>query len=204
MEVDKIGEMGQNAFLLLLTTQLKYQDPLNPVDNAQFIGQLAQFSQLEETIALGRTMESATQYMASLNNYGAAGLIGKEVKVEGSAIQVIDGVVPPMIYGLVEEASEISIQIYDLEGNLIRIMNDGSKSPGAHSVSWDGLDDNGVAVPDGNYFFQVSAINTSGFPANVTTFVTGRVTGVRYEAGIAYLMVNGEDIPAAGIVEIYN
>lgn len=204
MEIDRVGELGQDAFLLLLTTQLKYQDPLDPVDNSEFIGQLAQFSQLEETIALGSTMESATQYMASLNNYGAAGLIGKDVKVEGQAIQISGGIVPQMIYSLAEESSEVNVQIYDLEGNLVRVLNDGSQSPGSHSVAWDGLDSDGLAVPDGNYLYQVTAFNGSGAPTDVMTFVTGRITGVRYEAGIAYLMVNGEEIPAAGIVEIYN
>ena len=204
MEIDRVGEMGQNTFLLLLTTQLKYQDPLDPVSNAEFIAQLAQFSQLEETIALGRTLETATQYMASLNNYGAVGLIGKDVKVEGNAIQISDGVVPPMVYTLEEEASEVSVQIYDFEGNLIRVMNGGSKPPGSHSVAWDGFDGDGVAVPDGNYLYQVSSIDAIGVPTEVMTFVSGRVTGVRYDAGIAYLIVNGEEVPAAGIVEIYN
>ena len=69
-----VKALGEHAFLRLLTTQLQYQDPLKPMDNVQFVTQLAQFSQLEQTTDLKNRMESSLQYLASLNTYGAAGL----------------------------------------------------------------------------------------------------------------------------------
>ncbi|WDT75332.1 MAG: hypothetical protein MPW16_18950 [Candidatus Manganitrophus sp.] len=89
--MDAIGQLGADTFLNLLSVQLQYQDPLQPMDSMQFVTQLAQFTQVEKSVNMDKTLGTLTQYMASMNNYNAAGLIGKDVQVEGEELSSAGG-----------------------------------------------------------------------------------------------------------------
>ncbi len=204
METQGIKGLGEDAFMKLLTTQLQYQDPLKPVGSTEFVSQLAQFSQLEQTTSLKKVMQTSANHMQSLNHFSAAGLIGKEVKGIGGAISLTPKNPSSFTYRLEGDADETTIQISNKEGAIVRIMQARSQTAGVKTATWDGLDSNGNAMPGGEYTYTVAAADRAGNPVKTTTYTQGRVSSVTVENGIAYLTVNGEKIPASGVGHINN
>lgn len=202
MATHGIAALGGETFLRLLTTQLRFQNPLDPMSNTEFIAQLAQFSQLEQTNALNNKLERSVDYMASLNNYGAAGLIGKNVLVEGGGVTLAEGGTASLVYNLEEGAERVTLQIFDKFSKPVRTEFYGSQSAGVQSVTWDGRDDNGTPLPSGEYTYSVTASGADLSPVKATSYAQGEVTGVSLEDGIAYLLVNGQRIAASGVLQI--
>ena len=202
--VDPLGSLNGQTFLKLLTTQLQYQDPLAPMDSTQFVTQLAQFSQLEQTTAMQSTMQTSSQYMASLNNYSAAGLIGKQVQVIGNQVDLVQGGQPVLAYSLAGNALDATVTITDASGAVVRVLHSGPQPAGTQNVTWDGRDRNGKALPPGTYNFSVSAVGNDGSPVTANAYSGGIVSGVSFNQGVAYLIVNGAPIPAANIIGISN
>jgi flagellar basal-body rod modification protein FlgD len=194
--------MGQDAFLKLLTTQLKYQDPLKPMDNTQFVSQLAQFSQLEQLTNLNQTMTTMGSNFSTLNNNQVTNMIGRNVIAQGGTIPLNGATPPPLAYSLNGNASKVTISITDAAGNLVRTIQAGAQSSGNQVVSWDGLNNAGMAVPQGNYSFTLSASDPTGAAVGSTTYTQGPVTGITYNNGTAYLVVNGTPVPATGLLQI--
>lgn len=194
--------MGEHAFLRLLTTQLQYQDPLNPMDNTQFVTQLAQFSQLEQSTDLNRRMDSSLDYLASLNTYGAAGLLGREVQVSGGGVALGSERPVSMRFRLDENAARVGVRMVDSAGATVRLIDAGARGAGMQTLSWDGRDGDGRLLPNGAYTYQVGALNVEGEPVGAATFTVGRVTGVSAEGGVVSLTVNGERVPASDVVAI--
>lgn len=183
------SELQKDDFLKLLVTQLKNQDPMNPVDNAEFTAQMAQFSSLEQLVNINETLGMLNATTANVNAGQAFGLIGKEVTVEGSNVHVKNGVGSDISFNLADSATEVEIQILDPSGNVVRTITVGAKIGGANSVAWDGLDSQGKPLPDGLYKYSVAAKDAGGNPIDVQTNTTGVVDAVSFENGVAYLHI---------------
>lgn len=198
-----INQLGADTFLKLLTAQLQFQDPLQPMESTQFITQLAQFSQVEKAVDMNKSIGTLTQYMASLNNYSAAGLIGKNVQVAGGAVPLA-GNAPILNYQLEGDAKEVLIQIMNGAGDVVRNIRMGAQPAGLQNATWNGLDEQGNRLPNGEYTFHVAAVDAGGQPVQAVTYTHGQVTGVTFENNAAYLMVNGARVPASGVLQIDN
>lgn len=203
--------MGKNDFLLLLTEQLKYQDPLNPMDNTKFVEQLAQFSELEAFTSvkesvdkMSESYESAlkVQNMAatSQTNASAVGLVGKQVRLMQTTI-TNDGSGRPML-GKVNmgNRSEVKVEIFDDEGNTVQMLTV-KKQPGKDygTFNWNGKDQNGDKAQIGKYGMQVVGQDQD---ASLYCFVEDVVDGLRYTAEGPMLRVGGEEISVGNIIEV--
>jgi flagellar basal-body rod modification protein FlgD len=197
-----IKALGQDAFLKLLTTQLRYQDPLKPMDNTQFVSQLSQFSQLEQLTNLNQTMTAMGSNFSTLNNNQVVNLIGKNVIAQGGTVALNGGISPTLVYSLNGDASAVTISITDSAGSLVRTIDMGPQASGRQSGSWDGLNSAGSALPQGDYYYSVSSKDKTGQPVSNTTYTQGAVTGISYNNGAPYLIVNGTMIPASGLLQI--
>jgi len=202
--IDPLGSLNDQVFLRLLTTQLQYQDPLAPMDSTQFVTQLAQFSQLEQTTAMKSALQTQAQYAASLNNYTTASLIGKQVQVIGNQVDLVQGGQPVLAYDLSANAADVTVSISDSSGTVVRVLHTGPQSAGTQDITWDGRDGNGGALPAGTYGFSVSAVGNNGSPVAANPYSGGVVSGVSFNQGVAYLIVNGAPVPAADIIGISN
>ena len=149
--------MDQGAFLTLFTTQLKNQNPLDPVKNEAFVAQLAQFSQLEATTAMKTSMETMVQSMQGDKMLAGASMIGRKVAVPNAPAMLLGGQPVQASVDLPNGADGVQMQIMDGRGQVVRKMIYPAQSPGSMKLAWDGMSDSGAAMPDGAYTMQVLA-----------------------------------------------
>lgn len=194
--------MGKDDFLKLLVTQLKAQDPLDPLESAEFTAQLAQFSSLEQLYTLNEHMENLQRYQASLNNGQAVGLIGKTVKASGNSIHLNNGNSNDLHFELAAKADSVVINIYSLNGDLVKTIDAGPQDEGGQSITWEAIDNVGKQMPDGMYTFEILATDANGEIVNAATFTTGTVTGVVFNNGTARLLVDNWEIPMSSVIQI--
>ena len=149
--------MDQGAFLTLFTTQLKNQNPLDPVKNEAFVAQLAQFSQLEATTAMKTSMETMVQSMQGDKMLAGASMIGRKVAVPNAPAMLLGGQPVQASVDLPNGADGVQMQIFDSRGQVVRKMIYPAQSPGSMKLAWDGMSDSGASMPDGAYTMQVLA-----------------------------------------------
>ncbi|HPY96332.1 MAG TPA: flagellar hook capping FlgD N-terminal domain-containing protein [Candidatus Cloacimonadota bacterium] len=197
--------MGKDEFLNLLTTQLKYQDPINPVSNEQFATQLAQFSQLETLQNINENIQSQIMVTQSMNNSYMISLIGKAVKSSGNSFTHKEGESSSMYFELPRDATELTVKVYDENGKQVALITNRGAKAGERAIAWDGKDLDGKKAKSGYYTFSVEAKDSYG-TMTPETINYGIVQGVTYSGGIPYLMVNGQIISLSDIwtVEQYS
>lgn len=150
------AEDSQNRFLKLLVTQLKNQDPLNPMDNAQMTSQLAQMSTVSGIEKLNTTLNTLVDGFSTSQSMQAAEMIGKSVLVSGSQLSLTKGAA----YGginLSAAADQVKLSIIDAAGQVIQTQNLGPHDAGVFNFVWDGKNDAGSQATDGIYRFSVDA-----------------------------------------------
>ena len=173
----KTNNMGQTEFLTLFTTQLKNQDPTDPVKNEAFVAQLAQFSQLEATTAMKNSMQNLVNSMSNDRMLGAASLIGRTVAVPDGPVTVTDTTVSQGTINLPTGADGIRLQVYNSKGNLVRSQIMGAQAAGDVTLAWDGMDDAGNAAPNGTYRY-VATVNSAGKMSTPTVSTLAQVRSV--------------------------
>ena len=177
-------QLGKDDFLHLLTMQLQYQDPLNPMDNTQFISQMAQFSSLEQlqnmNKSLGDKSSSSDQLQAAFLKSQAASLVGKQVEVATSEA-VYDGVHSTSLsYRLTPGASQAHLQVLDAGNQLVRDFELSARE-GYGKVKWNGKSTDGTTVPTGAYRVVIVAQDANGQAVLGGEVLEGlKVEAVRY------------------------
>ncbi|NWG86414.1 MAG: flagellar hook assembly protein FlgD [Hydrogenophilaceae bacterium] len=162
----------QDRFLKLLTTQLKNQDPMNPMENAELTSQLAQMSTVEGVSKLNATLETLLQGYQSSQTMQAASLIGRTVLTDGDTID-LNGSLGAGAFELKESADQVVVKIQDSNGIEVRSLALGPQSDGMVKFGWDGLNNDGQSVPDGGYWFVVEAERAGSFVDATPLALTG-------------------------------
>ncbi|MFH1993450.1 MAG: flagellar hook capping FlgD N-terminal domain-containing protein [Pseudomonadota bacterium] len=198
-----VENLGMNQFLTLLVAQLEHQDPLNPMNSADFTAQLAQFASVEQLYGMNARLKNIQETLGSQGKQqDLVGLIGKTVKADDNTILVENGKVLSGSYSLKDAANAI-VRVYNRAGQEVRTLYNYQSSMGEHRVEWDGRNNAGNRVADGTYTFEVVAVDEKGRNVAADTYVSGEVTGVTYEYGQPYLMIGNRLIrPDDTIVEI--
>lgn len=200
--------MGKEDFLKLMLAQLQNQDPLNPMEGTEFASQLAEFTSLEQLINLNDAMDTsinADYFLSqSINNTLAATLIGKEVKLDGSSFKNDGDENVTLGYNLSNKANSVTVKIYNEAGVLVKTIENAPKNSGDNKLIWDFTDNEGNSVPEGNYTFKVEAADAESNPISNSTFVLGKIEGVKYTSEGTMLVVNGAEYYISDILEIYN
>ena len=189
-----------DSFLKLLTTQLANQDPLSPLDATQFTTQLAQFSGVEQAINTNKKLDQliAAQTTGQLNT--GVGYLGKFVEGSGS-ISTLQNGQAEWGYYVSSAAASTQIGIYNDKGQLVRQIS-GATDAGAHQLAWDGKDDSGNAVPDGNYQIQVVSVDSKGDPVTTTTNFVSAVSGVMMNSGQVMLQTADGPITLDKVISV--
>ena len=184
-------KLGKQEFLKLLVAQLAHQNPLDPMDNTEFIAQLAQFSSLEQLMSVNRNIGLLQLSQASMTNSQVAGLIGREVEAKGATLTLGATGGAPLRFTLDGAAKTVTVRITDASGRLVRTLELGPRAAGLQHATWDGKDATGLRQPAGTYTIAITARDARGRAVRASTTVRGVVSGVRYERGIPYLELRG-------------
>lgn len=194
-------ELNAN-FMTLLITQLKNQDPLNPMENAELTSQLAQINTVSGIETLNKTLNGIVGQIEAGQNMQAVALIGKGVMVPGDRILAGEGgSTTPFGIELAAPASGVTASIVDGAGQVVRSFELGAVKEGVESFIWDGTLEGGELAPKGAYRVQIEALSTDGNPMPVTVLnyavvqaVTNHKDGPRLDLGGVAAPVVMDDI----------
>lgn len=178
-----------NTFLTMLTTQLKHQDPLSPMDSTQFTNQLVQFSSVEQQINANSNLEKLIKLQQTAQTTQGINYLGQTVEVAGTDLPLQDGAAS-LTYTLPKEARDVKVNIRDSSGTLVKTIN-GETKAGAHSIDWDGKDTSGNQLDDGRYSITVTATAADGSSITTTSTTFGRITKVTNDATNGTTLVMG-------------
>lgn len=185
-----------DQFLLLLTTQLKNQDPTEPLDVNEMTNQLVLFSGVEQQILGNQHLENLIAAQEGSAFDDAVQYIGKYVDAQGRAgeLRAEDGEAS-FAYNLGASASDVDVIITNASGRAVFVGN-GSGQFGKNLVAWDGTNSfTGAQEPPGTYFINVEAKAANGDVVDVDTLTTGEVTGATYnQQGDLVLNVAGTEV----------
>lgn len=209
---DSKNALGKMDFLKLLTTQLQYQDPLDPMENTQFVTQLAQFSSLEGTQNVEKAISGLDQsfkdsltmqsYSAmSMTNASAVSLIGKRIRIAESSVKYtgipIDTTKIRVHLG---NSTSAMVKILDESGKEIRTFSaTGKDAQNSVELTWDGKNDAGEYVNAGKYYVYIDGQDKD---ESLYCFVEDVVSGVRYGADGPMIKIAGKELPLGDIMDI--
>lgn len=166
----------QDRFMKLLVAQMKNQDPLNPMDNAQMTSQIAQINTVSGIEKLNTTVTSLLASFNNLQAQSATQLPGRSVLVPGTGLTLADGQAMGGVE-LAAAADAVTVDIVDAAGTTVRSLALGASGAGVRSFTWDGLQTDGKAAAAGNYRLRVTA-TVGGNAVAVTPLVASRVQAV--------------------------
>ncbi|BCB26711.1 basal-body rod modification protein FlgD [Sulfurimicrobium lacus] len=180
----------EDRFLKLLVTQMKNQDPLNPLDNAQVTSQMAQLSTVTGINKLNDTVNALSSSFMAGQTLQAASLVGRGVMVPGKQLELSGGAAFGGV-DLTQAVDSLTVNIKDASGAVIHSADLGAqKAAGTVPFQWDGTTDSGAVAPDGSYTFEVTAMQ-AGKKVDATALAVGQVASVSLGAQGATLNVVG-------------
>ncbi len=196
--------MDKQAFLMLLVTQFKYQDPLNPMEDKEFVAQLAQFSGLEQSMNMNENLGKLIGIQEQQMVIGAANYIGRDVSARGYGVSVEKGDASLVQYATSEAMASGYVNILDTNSKTILATIDlGRQSASIHDFKWDGKRADGSTAPDGVYTVSFVAYNAQGDRIMVDTSITGKVEGVSSYNNEQYLRLSdGRTVLLSNVREI--
>ncbi len=171
----------QDRFLKLLVSQMKNQDPLNPLDNAQVTSQMAQLSTVSGIDKLNSTVQALSSSMLASQSLQAVSMIGHAVLVPGTQIDLVNGKANAAV-DLSQPADSLGVKITDANGKVVRTLQLGAQNSGTAGVQWDGFTDSGDKAADGNYQFSATAVQ-GGKQSSASTLSYGMVNSVAQTQG---------------------
>jgi flagellar basal-body rod modification protein FlgD len=183
--IAKPKTIDQADFLSLLVTQMRNQDPTQPMDSSQMVSQLAQISQVSATQALQTSFDALSTSLQGNQMLQASAMVGRGVTVPSAAGRLgesgMDGAV-----NVPGGGGQVIVQLTDAAGNVVRTLDLGAPDAGLVAFHWDGKGNDGKALPPGAYGLAAQAGTTA-----VVTYVSGKVTGVGMTGDGAYLDIDG-------------
>lgn len=178
---NKNDELGKDAFLKLMITQLQNQDPLSPAKNEDFIAQLAQFSSVEGIENINQSLDDLSTSFRSSQALEASKLVGRQVEVSTSQAQLTSSGSVKGAINLPASTDNVRVVIEDASGNVIRTLDLGNKNRGDVDFNWDGKNNSGEMMPEGRYVVKanglINGVDTSlslAVGANVNSVTIGK------------------------------
>lgn len=187
-------------FLLLLTTQLKNQDPLEPMDSGEFTSQLVQFASVEQQISQNRNLEELIKINRINRAASVVSFLGKRIEATGDTTVLSNGYAE-WNYALPEVAEDVTLTITDSDGETV-FETTGEGTIGAHKFVWDGLDRSGEPLPEGEYTLTVAATDVEGAAIVATTTIVGHVTGMETVDDDLILSIGGIGVPFDKVLSV--
>jgi flagellar basal-body rod modification protein FlgD len=197
------NQLDKDAFMKLMLTQMKYQDPSSPMQSHEMAAQLAQFTSLEQLSNINTTLAGMKQQQTPQINYQALNFIGKKVSGDSSKLTRVAGDKEHEFhFNISNDAMKAKIAITDTEGNVVKKMDLANLKKGENSVKWNGLADDGMEARPGDYIFSVEASASNGSRVFSKTDFEGKITGLNYTPTGPVLLVGQQAIRMADVKRI--
>ncbi|MCC6201965.1 MAG: flagellar hook assembly protein FlgD [Gammaproteobacteria bacterium] len=185
-----VKELGQDEFFKLMITQLKNQDPMKPMENGEFLAQIAQFSTVNGITSLQQSFATLASSLQSGQALQASTMVGRSVLLASDRVQLGSDAAASGAVELDREATEVTVTISDATGQVVKRLNLGAHAAGSVPFTWAGVDEFGASVPQGDYRVSAQASYGVGAPQALTT--------------LARVKVESVTIPGAGQTPILN
>ncbi len=201
-EKKRTDEVGQEQFLELMLAQLQNQDPLKPMENGEFLSQMAQFSSAKGIQEMSQSLDTFTRSLTSSQALQASSLIGRHVLVPNEMGYLEEG--SAGIAGAAElpaSAADVVVSVYDTAGTLVYRASYGPQEAGRFQFSWDGRDANGQTVSPGHYRVSVEAQAGEENKA-LETLLLSRVDSVTLGKGGQGVTLNLAGLGTASLSEV--
>lgn len=194
------GELALEDFMSLMTTQLKNQDPLKPMESGDFLGQIASFGTVSGISDLQNSFADFASAMQSDQALQGSSLVGRSVLVPSSiGVMTADSGLSGQI-NVAEPVNDLKVQVYNESGVLVRTIEMGSAA-GYTNFSWDGFDENGDIMPEGLYQFKATG-TVNGDNTAFATATVAKVSSVLVGSGSQGLTVNLAGIGSVPFSEV--
>lgn len=201
----KVGDsnLDKDAFFKLMLTQMKNQDPTNPLKSHEMAAQLAQFTSLEQLQNVNDTLKNIHSNQEPMNNMQALNYIGKAVSGDSSKIsRTEENQVHDLNYNLMGDADEAEITVKNAAGEPVRVMKQRNLKTGKNTFTWNGMTDLGQPAGAGEYSFQITAKASNGAKIGVETKFDGRITGVNFTPKGPVLLVGNQTVRISDVTSI--
>ncbi|MGC9954027.1 MAG: flagellar hook capping FlgD N-terminal domain-containing protein [Rhizomicrobium sp.] len=190
------------TFLTLLTTQLKNQDPMSPMDSNQFTQQLVMYSQVEQQIDTNTKLDSLISLGQNQSNSFAMSYLGKSVVLTNGEAALSSGAAD-WTYGLSSAAATTTLTVTDSSGKAVYTAS-GETAAGPHSFAWDGKDNNGNQLSDGTYTLSVTSAAQDGSTVTTSVASKGTVTGIDLSGSSPQLVIGTMEVPLTSATLVAN
>jgi len=188
------------GFMTLLTTQLQNQDPMDPMDSAEFTNQLVQFAGVEQQIVGNKNLEDLNKLTQLSNIAGAASYLSREAVI-ASDIATLDGGDAVWDYRISSAIDDVTLKVYDAGGTLV-YQQPGQAKLGQHEFVWTGVAVDGSQLTEGAFRLEVEANDGDGEPLNIPTFVTDRIVTIDTRGQIPIFQVGANDVSQSDIIAL--
>jgi len=193
-------KLGQEAFLKLMTTQLQNQDPFKPMENGDFLGQIAQFSTVSGIEDLQSSFKDFASALTPNQGLQAAGLINRNVLIASDSLG-LNGQGMKGAFDLPSTATQVSVSVFDAGGALLHSANLGPQAAGVNRYQWDGVLSDGTTLPAGNYKVTVDAIINNENIA-LKNYADAPVESITFGSGGNNINVNVQGLGSRAFSEI--
>lgn len=194
------NELGKDAFMTLLLTQMKNQDPTNPLKSHEMAAQLAQFTSLEKLQGINDGIDGLRKDAQPNTNFQALAFIGKTVSTDTSKISRTDTESQHDIrFSIGADAAQMNMQVKDSAGNVIRTLEFKNMKSGKNELVWNGITEEGAKAPAGDYTISLEAVGTNGRKLHVETKTEGVISGVNFTPKGPQLLIGKQVVNMADV-----
>ncbi len=198
------GELGQEDFMELMVAQLENQDPTKPMDNFEFLSQIAQFGTVDGIQGLQSGFADLSSILYANQTLQAAGLVGHKVVTESNlGMLKVDETLDATI-DVPQSSANVTLYVQDMSGRLVHSRELGAAAEGDMKVQWDGTDNQGNVAPPGQYRVSAEAI-ISGQPQATSVYAHSLVESVtvdRTGGGVALNLSGGDQVSLSAVKSI--
>lgn len=197
------NSLDKDAFFKLMITQMKNQDPTNPLKSHEMAAQLANFSSLEQMQNMNKSLDEMKNAQKPSENFQALNLIGKAVSGDSSKVtRGVNDKAHDFKFNLPMDAKEVTIKVRDAEGTVVREYNLKDLKKGENKISWNGEDSKAMNTPPGDYQFMAEAKTADGKKMGIKSDFEGMITGVSYSSEGPVLHVGNQAIRFSDVKKI--
>lgn len=200
-QVKKADELGQEDFLKLMIAQLENQDPTKPLENTEFLSQMAQFSTVEGIAGIEQGFGNLSSVLSANQTLQAAGLVGHKVVTESNLGVLAQGETLDATVNLPQGSPAVTLYVQDMSGRLVHTRELGASAGGELKVQWDGTSDDGSVAPPGEYRVSAEAM-ISGAPQAASVYAHSLVESVTVsggDGGVALNLAGGAQVSLAQV-----